>query len=271
VDETGRTRDPGGTGDALTGDEADGLRYQELLDRIAEGVAGQADLEELTELEDRSTPDRLRRLEARAAERLSELRGDEDLPGGLQQRLLDRACKLNAGPNPRSRSSRITRTLTIAAAVAVIAFFASSSGLRGGYSDGLFARLPLDAARARLLTVSSDVGQWPCSGENGQPAGDVVWDNARQEGYLRLRGVNANDPARTQYQLWIYDAARDERYPVNGGVFDVAPGHAEIVVPIRSVLPIRRPSAFAVTEEPSGGVVVSSGGRLVAVAHAARQ
>ncbi len=271
MDEAGHARDPGRTSHALTADGTDGLRYQELLDRIAEGIAGSEDLEELTELENRSTPDRLRRFEARAAERLSQVRGDEGLPGVLRTRLLDRACNLSADPGGRARSTRLTRTLAIAAGVAVFAFFASSTDLRGGSGDGLFARLPLDAARARLLTVSSDVGQWPCAGENGLPAGDVVWDNARQEGYLRLRGIGANDPARTQYQLWIYDAARDERYPVNAGVFDVPPGHAEIVVPIRSQLPIRTPSAFAVTEEPSGGVVVSSSGRLVAVARAGGQ
>jgi hypothetical protein len=43
-------------------------------------------------------------------------------------------------------------------------------------------------------------------------------------GVMRLRGLLANDPAVAQYQLWIFDAERDDRFPVDGGVFDVPPG-----------------------------------------------
>jgi hypothetical protein len=89
--------------------------------------------------------------------------------------------------------------------------------------------------------------------------GDVVWSDARQEGYLRFRGLPANDPKRYQYQLWIFDAGRDERFPVDGGVFDIArvTADGDVIVPIRAKLPVGRPGLFAVTRERPGGVVVS--------------
>jgi hypothetical protein len=87
--------------------------------------------------------------------------------------------------------------------------------------------------------------------------GDVVWDPATQRGFLHFAGLGANDPAMHQYQIWIFDAGRDKRYPVDGGVFDVPANASEVVIPIRASLMVRKPAAFAVTLEKPGGVVVS--------------
>jgi anti-sigma-K factor RskA len=65
--------------------------------------------------------------------------------------------------------------------------------------------------------------------------------------------------------LWIFDGTRDKRYPVDGGVFDVPANSAEVVIPIRATLPIRKAAAFAVTVEKPGGVVVSGLGHVVAL------
>lgn len=96
------------------------------------------------------------------------------------------------------------------------------------------------------------------------PAGEVVWNTRQQEGFLVLTGLPINDPKREQYQLWIFDKTRDERYPVDGGVFDVTTGEA--VIPIRAKLPVREPTLFAVTVERPGGVVVSDRSQIVWVA-----
>jgi hypothetical protein len=87
--------------------------------------------------------------------------------------------------------------------------------------------------------------------------GDVVWDPATQRGFLHFAGLAPNDPALHQYQIWIFDAGRDKRYPVDGGVFDVPANAGEVVIPIRASLMVRKPAAFAVTLEKPGGVVVS--------------
>jgi hypothetical protein len=92
--------------------------------------------------------------------------------------------------------------------------------------------------------------------------GDVVWSSARQQGYMRFRGLAANDPTVAQYQLWIFDAERDEAYPVDGGVFDVPAAGGDVVVRIDPRLQVSRATAFAITVEKPGGVVVSSRKRL---------
>jgi anti-sigma-K factor RskA len=95
--------------------------------------------------------------------------------------------------------------------------------------------------------------------------GDVVWDPAAQRGFLHFTGLAANDPAVHQYQFWIFDAGRDKRYPVDGGVFDVPANAGEVVIPIRAALMVRKPAAFAVTVEKPGGVVVSGREHVVAL------
>lgn len=97
--------------------------------------------------------------------------------------------------------------------------------------------------------------------------GDVVWSPERQQGFMRFRGLAANDPSVAQYQLWIFDAERNAAHPVDGGVFDVpAAADGEVVVRIDPRLPIRRATAFAITVERPGGVVVSSRERLPLIA-----
>ena len=105
---------------------------------------------------------------------------------------------------------------------------------------------------------------WAESAEGAAPgaSGDVVWSDARQEGYMRFSNFAANDPTVEQYQLWIFDAERSADYPVDGGVFDIPAGSDEVVVPIRAKLPVNRATLFAITVEKPGGVVVSSRERL---------
>jgi hypothetical protein len=100
--------------------------------------------------------------------------------------------------------------------------------------------------------------------------GDVVWDPVTQKGYMRFVGLPANDARQAQYQLWIFDAERDDRYPVDGGVFDVPSGRTEVVVPIDARLGVAKPALFAVTVEKPGGVVVSSRERIVVLAKPAQ-
>ncbi|MBM3982758.1 MAG: anti-sigma factor [Planctomycetes bacterium] len=87
--------------------------------------------------------------------------------------------------------------------------------------------------------------------------GSIVWSDAKQEGYMELRGLAPVDPAAGTYQLWIVDADRKDSEPVDGGVFRVnADGTA--LVKIRAPIRVKRAAAFAVTRERDpNGVVVS--------------
>ena len=133
---------------------------------------------------------------------------------------------------------------------------------------------PIDQ-RAALLAEAGDTQllAWQATPDPAAvgAAGDVVWSGTRQEGYMRIRGLSTNDPALDQYQLWIFDAQRDERYPVDGGVFDIPAGATEIIVPIRAKLPVDDPILFAITVEKPGGVVVSSRERIVLLAQEAAE
>ena len=90
----------------------------------------------------------------------------------------------------------------------------------------------------------------------GPVKGEAYFDPASADGVLEIEGLAANDPSREQYQLWIFDSERDERYPVDGGVFDVRP-EGRTLVPVKARLSVEKPVLFAVTVEKAGGVVVS--------------
>jgi hypothetical protein len=124
-------------------------------------------------------------------------------------------------------------------------------------------RSTLLASAAALLRLDWTATQDPAA---VNARGDVVWDNATQTGYMRFEGLAANDPAQQQYQLWIFDAERGDTYPVDGGVFDVPAGQAEVVVPITAKIRVGKPALFAVTVERPGGVVVSARERIVVLA-----
>ena len=131
-------------------------------------------------------------------------------------------------------------------------------------------RLPPTVAEERAaLLAKTDSLKIPL-GASKDPAaagvtGDVVWDPATQRGFLHFAGLAPNDPAVHQYQIWIFDAGRDKRYPVDGGVFDVPANASEVIIPIRAALMVRKPAAFAVTLEKPGGVVVSGREHVIAL------
>lgn len=125
--------------------------------------------------------------------------------------------------------------------------------------------LPNQTARLQL-TEAGHFAILPGPDAAGQAVhGEVVWDASKGGGYLKLAGLPVNDPRREQYQLWIFDGTRDERFPVDGGVFNVE-RNGEIEVWIRVPIPVRDAAMFAVTVEQAGGTVVSDRGRIVALA-----
>jgi anti-sigma-K factor RskA len=126
----------------------------------------------------------------------------------------------------------------------------------------------LTKQRADLLENAPDVRTLPFAGASaayGAASGTVVWSDARQQGFMTLSNLPANDPARKQYQLWIVDPTRDE-IPVDGGVFDIPAGPGPVVIPIEAKLAVNKPAAFVITLEQPGGVVRSKQETVVALA-----
>ncbi|MDB5215000.1 MAG: hypothetical protein JWO86_2927, partial [Myxococcaceae bacterium] len=131
------------------------------------------------------------------------------------------------------------------------------------------AALTPSELRDKLLAAEGTArAEWtPTKDPLGKAAtGEVVWNNDQQKGTMRFRGLAKNDPSRAQYQLWIFDKTRDEKYPVDGGVFDVDSETGDVIVPIRATLAVNAPLLFAVTLEKPGGVVVSKRDRIVVTA-----
>lgn len=124
-------------------------------------------------------------------------------------------------------------------------------------------------ARTQLLANAPDVKTLAWSATTDPAAkgttGDVVWSPSKQEGYMRFVGLETNDPTKLQYQLWIFDKNRDDKFPVDGGVFDVG-ANGEVIVKISPKLFVNEPVLFAVTVEAPGGVVVSKRERIVVTA-----
>lgn len=129
---------------------------------------------------------------------------------------------------------------------------------------------PQTAAEQRdeLLRTAPDVisASWAPGNVKDMPvAGDVVWSDSKQQGYMRFRGLPVNDATKTCYQLWIFDQTQDKATPIDGGIFDVA-ANGEVIVPIKAALQAVKPEMFAVTVERHGGVVVSKREKIAALA-----
>lgn len=205
-----------------------------------------------------------------------------ELPTRLRERLLADVSVAFAPPPPRrspapdtaprahrpSRWPAFVAGAVLAAAAAVL--FVLTSPRPAPAPEPVAST---SAARAALLTAAGTITwQFGATGDRAGvgASGDVVWNADRQEGYMRIVGLSVNDVTVEQYQLWIFDATQDERYPIDGGVFDIGaatPGaNGETIVPIAAKLSVREPKLFAVTVEKPGGVVVSGREHIVALA-----
>ena len=177
---------------------------------------------------------------------------------------------------PARLSSILRRDRLAAAACLTYAIFVTtpSSGPVAGVGGNVVARVSdaADVIRANWAGISA-IGASDHALDKGV-AGEVVWSDDLDEGYMTIAGIEPNDPSEFQYQLWIFDADRRSgdlpqfraeglpelltQRPVDGGVFDVRVTDAgEVIVPIDAKLPVGEAKIFAVTKERPGGVVVS--------------
>lgn len=143
---------------------------------------------------------------------------------------------------------------------------------RNSQGNNVAKAVPLtNAERMERLLESSDGARqiawkvndaaWVADGQDSV-SGQVVWSDAKQEGYMTFQGLAPNDPTETCYQLWIFDESQDEKYPINGGVFLIDTSEQQTVIPIKAELFVEKPYLFAITVEKPEGVVVSDRSRL---------
>jgi hypothetical protein len=199
---------------------------------------------------------------------------NQPLPPSLRQRLDQSAddwvaeCALRRVVAQRSARRHALPWMIAGAALllSVVSWWPRLAEFTPGVGvTGLVHDWRVERACERML-ASPGVERWAWGGASESGNGEFVWDPRRQRGYLRLSGFVSNDPSRAQYQFWIFDAARDERYPVDGGVFDVPPGRSQVIVPVHASRHVSRVAAFSVTVEQPGGAVVSARDKVVAFA-----
>lgn len=272
-------------------------RLDELLcDRALFGLDPTEEAE-LVALLGHAVPDDDDTLRAAVAVDLATLGALEPLPAGLAARLRADADRVFApvvapprapAPVPKKRRASAFVPWALAAAFGVLAVFGWLDRFREPPKvAGVASTAPPVSTstppappsvvpptpsqqRAELLAKRPDAKRVAWTGTKDPGAagasGDVVWSGDAQEGYMTFRGLRPNDPKVRQYQLWIFDAERDDKYPVDGGVFDVPPEAAEVVVPIRAKIRAGKAKLFAITVEPPGGVVVSKREHIVLTA-----
>lgn len=259
----------------------DRTRIEELLADRATGDLSPSDAAELSELL-REHPeidaDAYERIAGELAAGLAGLDPDT-LPTELADRLVrdgeafftpdGSAGGISGGGPPVGKSARapwVAWSGWIVAAAASIAWFIALEN-RATVVEPM-APPTVAEVRSDLIERAAYVFDWTATEDPAATgaSGDVVWSDAAQAGVMRIAGLEANDPQVTQYQLWVFDEERDERFPVDGGVFDIPAGQGEVLVPVRVAVPVGKATLFAVTVEKPGGVVVSDRERIVLVA-----
>jgi hypothetical protein len=264
-----------------------------LADRALDGLteAEHAELEGLLAMHPNMDADELDRIAAEAERAMSAAQRaggarDEDMPDALRAAVAARGlawCEETRGTgrgdaipfvSPRRPMQAVLTAggwIAAAACLALAAVLWWTEGSSGPAGGGAAAAASASLRRAALIaTPPADLVRWNWTATDDPAArgaeGDVVWSNDRQEGYMRLRGLAANDPSREQYQLWIFDAQRPSETPVDGGVFDVDAATGEVVIPMDPKVRVFDATMFAVTVEKPGGVVVSKRERIPVLA-----
>jgi hypothetical protein len=248
-------------------DESPLDRLEELLaDRALEGLTA----EELAELDrlcgDAETAGLELELAAASAALAIERGETEELPPALSRRLQADAERYFATSAPaapgRSAVMRVVPWLGwVAAAASLLVSVRTAPAPTNAV--GVTREVPLMERLAGIAPRPLAPTDHRLAQGGG---GTLVWSDAKQEGYLAIRGLAETDPARGVYQLWIFDETRDQRFPVDGGTFSIRDSRATTTVPFRPRLEVRRPTLFAITLEPAGGVVVSDRKRLLLTA-----
>lgn len=248
----------------------DDARLEEIIDRVIDGRPASAG----------SDPAQASVEEAVSAATRA-LVGSEAPPARLRERLRQDVAAFTAAPADSAKVLSFPSSGTasrpagnawfprrawgwqLAAAAALV--FGLWNGFRSPPSS---ETLPASALREVIVSATDAVRApfVPGLATYASLEGDVVWSTTKQDGFLRLRGLPANDPQRSQYQLWIVDPQRDAEFPVDGGVFDIPAGSEEALVRFQPRLPIGHPVAFVITQEIPGGVVKSRNPKPVAIA-----
>jgi len=263
-----------------------------LMDRATGALEPREEnrLQQLMAEANEADPERYDLLIGEIAAAWIDLTGEEPMPDSLARRIEMAADPAGGAPVEDAEPEKVSapsedgadvvplhsRSWVGWAVAAGLALAGVGSSVGTGGGEPVAEGPPVDpTAREQFMAMASQPGvlQWDWSTTDDPTAegarGAVVWNQATQEGFMRFSGLAPNNPSEFQYQLWIFDGSRDDRFPVDGGVFDIPAGADEVYVPISAQLAVRDPALFAVTVERPGGVVVSDRERISVLAQPA--
>ncbi len=263
-------------------------RLGELLMQRAIGALSAPEADALAQALAKLPPGEVARWEAAAAELAAAFNADassqELLPPSLADRVISageaivrsqpRVMPMQAtvaapvAPAPVPRVSAMAWTGWFAAAAALLLWLAPPRSPAAVPVDARVSGIAKLRDSLLIVDIATKHLAWNATTDSSAigASGDVVWSDHAQRGVMRIAGLKPNDRTRWQYQLWIFDAKRDQKYPVDGGVFDIPAGQSEVLVPIDARVPVGDAVMFAVTVEPAGGVVVSTRERIALLA-----
>ena len=246
---------------------------EELLAEIS--VFGSDSLTQEEQIQVASFSTEISDFEVIAAAALQQDIAEEPIPNAVQKRLAalikgERDSIASTGIQSKQQPPSNTKTRLRGPGLPIwVTWFAAAACLLIGVTIGRIDSRPptatiVEQMEQLLGRPGTIVAKWEAQAD---PAGDgvtgrVVWNEKLDEGYMTFIGLSPNDPQIEQYQLWVFDDARDPEIPVDGGVFDVVGSPEEVVVPIRQNLSITKASLFAITVEKPGGVMKSDRTRL---------
>jgi hypothetical protein len=233
-----------------------------LIKQVTEGLSPE-EQRELDVLDNEVASAYARDLEhAAAAVAVAGTARPEPMPAALRARI-ERQLQAAVGTPSRARARNTGWWAAAACLVLAVLGWLRSPLVHGPVT----APTPAQQREALLASPGAQQIQLETTAEPAAAGAkvDVVWDPRSQRGFARFVGLKPNDPTQHQYQLWIFDGGRDQRYPVDGGVFNVPPNADQVVVPIHAHLAVHAAKAFAVTIEQPGGVVVSGREHVVAI------
>ncbi len=173
------------------------------------------------------------------------------LPSSLSEKLGKTTQQFISGDNKDSDDQKITPFVNwlgwgIAACLAVLLLLGPSEPKDATVAEKF--EVLKESSGSMLLEFA------PASDPYAKVEGEGIGNDERQEGYMSLINLAANNPKENQYQLWIVDPERDE-LPVDGGVFDIPEGVDKALIPIKNALEVDKPTLFVFSlGHPGGGV-----------------
>lgn len=205
-------------------------------------------------------------LKSQAQEYFSHLAGEESAPAPTLS--MPKPAAQAPGPRstaPQAKSSALPWMVAAAALLVAVVGWAPRFMQEAPLSVQQQLQAMVENAPEDMLRYDWQVLPDPLS--EGAGGGEVIWSDSEQRGFMKFSGLAANDPKVEQYQLWIFDDTTDTATPVDGGVFDIPEGQAEIVIPIDAKINVKEAFQFAITVERPGGVVVSKRERIPLLAN----